>query len=126
MEQILVSQVANALFPEARCKLWVKVLGGWAAELLRGYYGGLWVGGTVRIEADLVRFEPNRVNRLVHVGPVSFEIPLTEIVSVQVEPAFVTNIVAITTARGSQRIRCAEAEKIAALIEDARPRRAGR
>lgn len=93
---------------------------GWVLERYRRRWGGLWVGGRVTLSTARVAFSPNAMNRAVLSGAIDVDIPLVEIVQVEVLPGVVTKIVAIRTMGGVLKVRCYGAPSLAKAIEDAR------
>ena len=84
--------------------------------MVRKKHGGLWVGGRVTLTRAELGFAPNAVNRLVHFGDPSFKIPLFAIRHIDVEPGFVTKIIAVTWTGGVTRFRCYRATLFAGQI----------
>jgi hypothetical protein len=78
--------------------------------------GGLWVGGTAKLYKTKLAFRPNALNRVVHAGDYSVEIPLQEISDIQVRFGFVTKIIDIATAHGGLSLRCFAAQDFAETI----------
>jgi len=57
---------------------------------------GLWVGGRATLTAESVCFHPNAVNRrLMHACSLDIEIPLPDLVSIEVLPAFVSSVIVL-------------------------------
>lgn len=115
-----MQKTVNALVPETSLAPWAKLLLFWAVYPTIRHSGGLWVGGTLTVHHDQVRFEPNALNRAFLVKDVSFSVPLAEIRSVRVEPGVATNIIVLNTDRSEHRVRCYGAEAFAAAIDRAR------
>ena len=80
--------------------------------------GGLWVGGNAILYEAKLHFQPNAMNRMVHAGDYSLEIPLSEITEVDVCFGMVTKIIDIVTAHGKFSIRCYGANKFANTIRN--------
>jgi hypothetical protein len=112
--EVVATRVANALIDDAR----VNGGEGVAIGLVRRSYGGLWVGGRATLTTEAIRFRPNGVNRAVQTGTLEFEIPLTQITSVEVLPGVLTRIIEIRTAGSVAKIRCFRADVFAAQIAD--------
>jgi len=117
-QDVVAAKVANALIQDAASPLENAVGIGSSARRFRKKYGGLWVGGRVTLTRTDLRFAPNAVNRLVHVGDPSFTIPLAAIRQIDVEPGFVTKIIAVTWTGGVTRLRCYSAARFADQIRD--------
>jgi hypothetical protein len=119
-ENVLVSKVANALVQDAASPL-EDVAGGVGRSIRRSReaYGGLWVGGRVTLTPTVLKFAPNAANRLLHAGDPSVTIPLSAIRHVDVEPGFVTKIIAVTWTGGVARFRCYGAARLADQIRAA-------
>jgi hypothetical protein len=114
---ILAARAANALIQGATSPL--ENLGGGIGRGIRRSrkrYGGLWVGGRVTLTRAELGFAPNGANRLLHDGDPSVAIPLSAIRHIDVEPGFVTKIVAVTWAGGVARFRCYRAASFADQI----------
>ena len=89
--------------------------------VLKGFkkaMGGLWVGGTATLYETKIAFRPNAMNKAVHAGDYSVEIPLDDVTEVQVRFGFVTKIIDIATADGKLSIRCFGAPDFAAKIRE--------
>ena len=92
---IVAKRVANALITDAEAKLprvtpridQVEA----ALDRFKSAHGGLWVGGRATLTTESIRFHPNVVNRGIHAGSLDIEIPLPDIVNVEVLPAFLTS-----------------------------------
>jgi len=108
-----ITKLSNAFYPKASASFTggAGILGiGFAKKML----GGLWVGGTVEITDDGLRFTANKINRATHktgtIEPVW--IPMTAIRSVDIPGGWVTKIIAITHAGGEFRFRCFGARSV--------------
>jgi hypothetical protein len=82
------------------------------ARTLTKRFGGLWVGGALSVYDDRVRFEPNRANRLIHAGDVSFDIPWSAVTKLGWRRALLTNVVEISWNQDVQTVRCFGARRI--------------
>lgn len=116
-QNVLAAKVANALIQDAASPL-EDVAGGIGRSIQRSRkrYGGLWVGGRVTLTSTELGFAPNAANRLLHAGDPSFAIPLSAIRQIDVEPGFVTKIIAVTWTGGVTRFRCYGAARFADQI----------
>jgi hypothetical protein len=120
----IARKMVNALVADAEMDFLVKYLLnaanlGFADVVLTEFkkaMGGLWVGGTATLYESKLAFHPNLMNRLVHAGDYSIEIPLREITDIQIRFGFVTKIIDIKTAHGTLSIRCYGAESFAETI----------
>jgi hypothetical protein len=112
----LLQKAANALVPDAPMARWAKILLYWAVYPTIRASGGLWVGGTLTVADNQLRFAPNALNRIFLTEDVSFSIGLGEIRSVRVEPGTGTDIIVLATDRGERRVRCYGAKDFAAAI----------
>jgi len=111
MQDFRIQKLANALIPGAVTSAWV---GGDATfNHIRKKYGGLWVGGKVSATLDGIRFTPNGMNKVLHVGLESIHIPLSEITSVHREFGWLTGIVVVKHGMGEFRFRCFRARQTA-------------
>lgn len=80
--------------------------------------GGLWVGGTATLYETSIAFRPNALNRSVHDGDYSVEIPLSDVSDVQVRFGSITKIIDLVTDHGKLSLRCFGAEAFAAKIRE--------
>ena len=87
----------------------------------RKFYGGLWVGGTVRLMPSDLTFSPNAINRAVHTGDYSLSIPLADILELAPEFGVLSGIVRIATRSGTMRLRCFGAKAFARRIKERCP-----
>ncbi len=121
-DAIVMSKMANALFAEAQTAIGDN-FGAIesAVEQQRRAHGGLWVGGKAELSATWLRFAPNALNKVAHVGGagLTFDIPLTQVRSVRLRKAFVTNIVDVDTPQGVYSMRCWGAQAFAQAIDTA-------
>ena len=116
-QNVLATKVANALIQDAASPIEDFTGGiGSSIQRYRERHGGLWVGGRVTLTPAEVVFSPNAVNHLVHVGNLSFTIPLSAIGRIDVEPGFFTKIIAVTWTGGVTRFRCYGAPAFAGQI----------
>ncbi|MFF2494291.1 hypothetical protein [Agromyces sp. NPDC058064] len=88
----------------------------------RSAWGGLWVGGRVRLTTEAVSFAANGLNRMVQSGTLDVSVPLADIIGVDVLPGFITRIVAITTPDVTLKVRCYGAARFAEAVLAARGR----
>jgi hypothetical protein len=131
-ENIIGKRLSNALIKDAVAdfELFFKVVGlkrlGLLAKPLlnaqlsvfKKLMGGLWVGGTTYLTEDAVIFRPNRMNRLVHKGDCSVSIPLIEITDVKKRFGMVTQIIDITTSKGTLSVRCYRSSSFLEMIRE--------
>ena len=82
-------------------------------DRFKSAHRGLWVGGRATLTTESICFHPNAVNRSVHVGSLDIEIPLSDIVSIEVLPALVSSVIAIRTPQSAVKIRCFRADAFA-------------
>lgn len=135
--QILLKKVANLLVEDARLDLHPTVDAALAVveapasstELVldgfRAKYGGLWVGGTLTVTDQQVEFRANALNRAVQSGTLDIAVPLRSIAQVEVQPGFVTKIVAITVGYRQVKSRMYGADQVAETIRQAVGRAGG-
>jgi len=108
----IAEKSVNALVPHAEARDHNSVM-----RVLKAFTGGLWVGGTATLYETRLVFRPNRLNRAVHTGDYTSEIPLREITDVRVRSGFVTNIIDIEGPQGTTlSVRCYGAEEFAGVI----------
>jgi hypothetical protein len=124
MDTPIVQKKVNALVAGAEmgfgAKFLVKATGLDVTETVLKEFkkamGGLWVGGTATLHETKLAFRPNALNRALHAGDYSVEIPLREISDIQVRFGFITKIIDIVTAHGKLSLRCFGAEDFAGTI----------
>jgi hypothetical protein len=116
---IVATRAANALIQDATSPIEHLSGAGRGIRRYRQRHGGLWVGGHVTLTSAELRFAPNTANRLVHDGDPSVAIPLSAIRQVDIEPGFVTKIVAVTWTGGVARFRCFKAAEFGDQIRAA-------
>jgi len=128
---VLLTKTASALVEDATLDMDPAVeaalapLGGAPAgsqavlEAFRQFYGGLWVGGRLTLTEVALRFAANAANRAVQSGTLDIVVPLTEITSVHVKKAMVTNIVVVGVGYRVVKLRCYGAEQVAGAIDEA-------
>lgn len=117
---IVAKRAANALVTDAESRLPGLVPGVRRVEAtldrFKSAHGGLWVGGRATLSTESLTFHPNALNRGVQTGSLDIEIPLPEIVGIEVLPAFGTNVIAIRTPLSAVKIRCFGADAFAKQI----------
>jgi hypothetical protein len=117
---IVAKRAANALIADAEASLSRGSLRAGPAEAtldrFQSAHGGLWVGGRATLTTESIRFAPNALNRAIQTGSLDIEIPLPDVVAVEVLPAFVTSVIAIRTLQSTLRIRCLRAGSFAGQI----------
>lgn len=105
-DPVLLGKVVNALIPTAGSTT-RGILGLRAViEVFRKGYGGLWVGGRVRVTARDLTFAPNALNAGVHSGDLEVRLPLGTIQEVRREFGVGTGIVVVEHGAGEFRFRC--------------------
>lgn len=117
---IVATRGANALIMDAEAKLppltprvhQVEA----TLDRFKAAHRGLWVGGRATLTTGSISFHPNSVNRSIHAGTLDIEIPLPDIVSIEVLPAFVSSVISIRTPQSAVRIRCFRADGFARQI----------
>lgn len=102
---VLDERLANALIEGVRPAGPALVIAP-VLKLFSRYYGGLWVGGRVRLTKSHLVFTPNGLNAALHDRDTFFAIPLREITGAKLEGGFLTKIMAFETAGGTRRLRC--------------------
>jgi hypothetical protein len=95
---------------------------GFVVRRFKSAYGGLWVGARLTLTDTELTFEPNRVNRAVHKDLAVVTVPLAAVAGVEVQPGFVTKIIAIRTGNHVFKARCYGARRFADQITKALPR----
>jgi hypothetical protein len=117
---IVAKRGANALITDAQATLPSRTPNLHQVEATLGRFksahGGLWVGGRATLTTQSLCFRPNAVNRAIQTGSLDIELPLPDIVSIEVLPAFVSSVIAIRTPQSAVKIRCFRADAFARLI----------
>src|SRR5262249_52594098 len=117
---IVAKRAANALITDATAKLPSLTPRRQQVEAtldrFKAAHRGLWVGGRATLTTGSISFHPNVVNRGIHEGALDIEIPLPDIVRIEVLPAFVSSVIAIHTPASVVRIRCFRADGFARQI----------
>jgi hypothetical protein len=78
------------------------------------------VGGRVTVTSEAVRFSANAMNRALQSGTLDVRIPLEAITGVELQAAFFTDIVVVSTAESRLRVRCYRAHVLEEVIQSAR------
>ena len=94
-------------------------LTGPAAASVAGYQGkkgGLWIGGVVEINDNAFSFQPNALNRHLHVNLHAETVPMDAVISVVRRFGWLTGIVVVTHCRGEFVFRCFGAKTVADRI----------
>jgi hypothetical protein len=119
---IIARRGANALITDAKAKLLPFIPHAGQAEAtldrFKTTHRGLWVGGRATLTVESISFHPNAINRGIHTGSLDIEVPLPDIVSVEVLPALGSSVIAIRTPRSVVRFRCFRANKFARQIAE--------
>jgi len=124
-----IKKLCNALIKDANPKFLTYCVGGAGAaipmKLTLGIFkkvmGGLWVGGSVTLDNQMLIFKPNKINKLVHQEMSEIAIPLDSIMSATNRFGFVTGIVDIKTDSGVLSVRLYGAKKFAGKINSLLP-----
>ncbi|MFT4295346.1 MAG: hypothetical protein QM582_08030 [Micropruina sp.] len=125
--RVVLRKVANLLVEDARLDLDPSLAAAQAPvsrvepviEAFRGYYGGLWVGGTLTLTDRSVDFRANALNRAVQSGTLDLSVPLGAIAAVEVQPGVLTRIVAMTVGERVVKARMYGADRVAETIQEA-------
>lgn len=120
---IFIKKLCNAFITDAVIS---RRIGGSVARnvgAIGGMMGGLWVGGTVTVNADALDWRPNIMNKALHENLQSVHIPLAEVLSVRRVFGVLTGIVVVELAGGVEfRFRCFNARAVAEHMSDLLPR----
>lgn len=120
-DRVIVEKTANFLVADAEPR--AGVAGAAVEQVLAAYkrlYGGLWVGGRAVLTDRAVTVSANALNRSAHEdGLEPLAVPLSELRSVRVLPAFLTKIVALETDEHTVKLRCWGARSFADKIRAA-------
>ena len=129
MSREITSKLANALIADAEmsfgAKFIVSATSPVTETVVAGFkkaMGGLWVGGKPTLHETKISFRPNALNKAVHEGDYSLEIPLDHVSEIQVRFGFITKIIDIVTAEGKLSIRCFGAPDFADKIREQKAR----
>ncbi len=90
-DQIITTKLVNALYEES---------------------GGMWIGGKATVTKTHIDFKMNAFNKLVNNCVQSFTISITDIKQLNLIRGLLTNIISISTAKSTYKIRCYGAEKV--------------
>jgi len=119
---IVAKRGANALITDAEAKLPQFLPRAQQVEAtldrFKAAHRGLWVGGRATLTTESLCFRPNAVNRGLHAGSLDIEIPLPDIVSVEVRPALVSSVIALRTQQSTVKIRCFRADEFARQVAE--------
>jgi hypothetical protein len=126
-EKVLVTKVANALITGGEMRPGVVdglstttgiELAGVEGAVKRSAkkHGGIWVGGRVTLTSTRLSFQPNAMNRAVTSGPLQFTVDLAFVTEIQVESAFITDIITLLVGTKAVKVRCRGADAFAQLI----------
>lgn len=131
MEEVIATKVVNALMAEPvmavhpGVALAAEGVGGippgveLVVDAFRRRWGGLWVGGRATLTTARLTFRANGVNRVLHEGQVDAELDLRAVLRVDLEPGFLTEIVAVTIPGAVFKLRCWGARDFAAQVDAA-------
>jgi hypothetical protein len=124
----IARKTVNAFFPEAEAAILIRFASALIGEmnhapdpleLVKKTLGGLWVGGTLVVTDEDIRFQPNLANKLAHGGDVSVQVPMKEVRGAKSRFGVITRIVDIETTAGTFSVRCYGADALAAAIQSA-------
>jgi hypothetical protein len=90
-----------------------------ARDAFRAVYQGGWVGGTAFLTRAETVFIPAAAQRAGGPEALTFRIPLTEVLALDVERGLLRDTLTIRTNRGCIRLRCFMARRFGARIEQA-------
>jgi hypothetical protein len=121
---IIASKFANAFVPGAAMSAGARralIFGGASTfDRLRTRMGGLWVGGSVVLTTDAIRFAPNAMNAAAHESETAQSIALADVVEVTGRFGWVTRIVDVRARDGTLlTFRCFGAPAFSARIREA-------
>ena len=88
------------------------------AIFFKFFMGGLWVGGTLSLHTDCLRFNPNKLNKRHHELLSNKKINLDQVKSVIVRKGTITDIIDIQMLHGILSVRCFGAHEFAKKIND--------
>lgn len=121
---VIASKFANALVPGAEPTAFASrmsgVGGSFVFDWIRRSYGGLWVGGSIKLTPVELTFTPNAMNRALHAVDAFRAVPLDRVVEVKDRFGIVTRIIDVSLDDGSLfTFRCFGAPALARKIDDA-------
>jgi hypothetical protein len=122
MATLIVRKVANALIAGVELSATARQTAGWLAPAMMreaALFGGLWVGGELKLFDDHLHFEPNALNRLVNSGDLTIDVPLTSINAVSWRRGLVTSIVDVTYDNRRVSFRCFGSKDLARAVQQA-------
>ena len=111
-----IRKLVNAFIPHATPADVMPAVALSAIERFKRKHGGLWVGGTLSVSRNGVSFSPNRLNRAVHDGLESINVPAEDIRALNHEFGWFTGIVVVEHIHGELRFRCYGAKQLAATM----------
>jgi hypothetical protein len=118
-ERVIVARAANVFVTDATPDARLPGRARRAADRYQNDHGGLWVGGRVTLTTQRLAFHPNGVNRALQTGSLDVDIPLSAVLDVEVQPGFLTKIIAVRTHQSIIKLRCFGAIALAGQISTA-------
>lgn len=86
-------------------------------EVVRRKSGGFWIGGRLDLLPDKVAFCPNTLNEAIIQAAPKIAIYYSEIISLNIQKAFISDILSVATASQTIKFRCRNAQIVARQIE---------
>jgi hypothetical protein len=90
-----------------------------ATDAFRAAYQGGWIGGTAFLTRAETVFIPAAAHRTGRAAELSFRVPLTDVLALDVERGLLRDTLTIRTIRGRINLRCFMARRFGARIEQA-------
>ena len=115
------TRFCSALIPGEMPSFGCRSQGSISHHEIEEMYGGLWVGGRIQLEQQNLVFRPNRLNNLVHLGPVEISIPRNEIQEIVCESGWILGSVVVIHTQGLFQFRCFGAKMAARKLSRAIP-----
>ena len=117
----MIKKNINFLCSDAHIESWMKFSQptvSFTASAVAKLFGGHWVGGWCELTNDSIKIYANWANRAVMRDLKELIIRLEEITEVEIQKAFVTNIITIYFGNSLIKIRCFKATDFANLIKE--------
>ena len=129
MDDVIEEIKAGSLVPNGRLSRkanlfnWLGTYGtaGLAVKLTRKLFGGLWVGGVMRLYSDRLEFEPNALNQATTEGDLALKVYWKSLVKISCRSGMGTGVLDLEWIAESRRVssfRCDNLISVARKIEE--------
>lgn len=115
MHNLILEKSCNAFSTDAaplNLGWGIRLAGSAAADRYKRNHGGLWVGGKFTATTEWLVFAPNGLNAAFHNNVGQVQVHVSEVHSIHLESAWITDIVVIRHARGELKVRCYGARQV--------------